>query len=61
MLIFFFIFYLSIYFFKNTYFSAKVFDASTLKQLSEIKRPNLIDLWLSPQGSYLATWERPSK
>ncbi|CAO3610138.1 unnamed protein product [Cunninghamella blakesleeana] len=40
---------------------AKVFDASTLKQLSEIKRSNIIDLWLSPQGSYLATWERPTK
>lgn len=21
----------------------------------------MIDFWLSPQGSYLATWERPSK
>lgn len=41
--------------------SVKVFDASSLAQRCEIKRPNVVDLWFSPQGSYLATWERPSK
>jgi translation initiation factor 2A len=32
-----------------------------LEQFCEIERANVIDFWLSPQGSYLATWERPSK
>jgi translation initiation factor 2A len=32
-----------------------------LKQRCEIKRINLLDLWLSPQGSFMATWERYSK
>ncbi|KAJ8658740.1 hypothetical protein O0I10_005464 [Lichtheimia ornata] len=41
--------------------SVKVFDASSLAQRCEIKRPNVVDLWFSPQGSYLATWERPTK
>ncbi|KAG0166222.1 hypothetical protein DFQ28_007609 [Apophysomyces sp. BC1034] len=41
--------------------SVKVFDAATLTQWCEIKRDNIIDLWLSPQGSYVATWERPTK
>lgn len=38
-----------------------MFDASEWTQWCEIKRPKIIDLWFSPQGSYLATWERPSK
>lgn len=42
-------------------YSVKVFDASTMEKLCEIERANVIDFWLSPQGSYLATWERPSK
>ncbi|KAI9265700.1 eukaryotic translation initiation factor eIF2A-domain-containing protein [Helicostylum pulchrum] len=41
--------------------SVKVYDAATLEQFCEIERPNVIDFWLSPQGSYLATWERPTK
>ncbi|KAI8342376.1 eukaryotic translation initiation factor eIF2A-domain-containing protein [Chlamydoabsidia padenii] len=40
---------------------AKVFEASSLKQRCEIKRVNLLDLWLSPQGSFMATWERYTK
>jgi translation initiation factor 2A len=32
-----------------------------MEKLCEIERANVIDFWLSPQGSYLATWERPSK
>ncbi|CAO3580610.1 unnamed protein product [Absidia cylindrospora] len=40
---------------------AKVFDTSTLKQRCDIQRVNLLDLWLSPQGSFLATWERYTK
>ncbi|KAG1046835.1 hypothetical protein G6F46_000198 [Rhizopus delemar] len=39
----------------------KVFDANTLQQLCEIAKENVIDFWLSPQGSYIAAWERPSK
>ncbi|KAI8379014.1 eukaryotic translation initiation factor eIF2A-domain-containing protein [Blakeslea trispora] len=39
----------------------KVFDASSMEQLCVIDKANIIDFWLSPQGSYLATWERPSK
>ncbi|CAO3685298.1 unnamed protein product [Rhizopus stolonifer] len=39
----------------------KVFDANSLEQLCEIAKENVIDFWLSPQGSYVATWERPSK
>lgn len=45
----------------NIDFSVKVFNASTLEQLCEIVRPNVVDFWLSPQGNYVATWERPSK
>ncbi|KAL0092443.1 eukaryotic translation initiation factor eIF2A-domain-containing protein [Phycomyces blakesleeanus] len=41
--------------------SVKVYDAGSLEQWCEIKRPNVIDLWLSPQGSFVATWERPTK
>ncbi|KAI9323826.1 eukaryotic translation initiation factor eIF2A-domain-containing protein [Dichotomocladium elegans] len=41
--------------------SVKVFDAATLTQWCEIQRPNVVDLWFSPQGSYVATWERPTK
>ncbi|KAI9484039.1 MAG: eukaryotic translation initiation factor eIF2A-domain-containing protein [Benjaminiella poitrasii] len=41
--------------------SIKVFDAATFNQLCEVERSNVIDFWLSPQGSYLATWERPTK
>ncbi|CEG64096.1 hypothetical protein RMATCC62417_01132 [Rhizopus microsporus] len=39
----------------------KVFDANSLEPRCEIKRENVIDFWFSPQGSYVATWERPSK
>ncbi|OBZ80975.1 Eukaryotic translation initiation factor 2A, partial [Choanephora cucurbitarum] len=39
----------------------KVFDANSMEQLCVIEKANVIDFWLSPQGSYLATWERPSK
>ncbi|KAI8638391.1 eukaryotic translation initiation factor eIF2A-domain-containing protein [Parasitella parasitica] len=45
----------------STNLSIKVFDASTLDQFCEIEKPNVILFWLSPQGSYLATWERPTK
>ncbi|KAL9542915.1 hypothetical protein MBANPS3_008364 [Mucor bainieri] len=45
----------------STNLSVKVFDASTMDKLCEIERANVIDFWLSPQGSYLATWERPTK
>ncbi|KAG2218966.1 hypothetical protein INT45_008390 [Circinella minor] len=41
--------------------SVKVFDASTLTQRCEIQQANVVDLWFSPQGSYLATWQRPTK
>ncbi|ORZ03752.1 eukaryotic translation initiation factor eIF2A-domain-containing protein [Syncephalastrum racemosum] len=41
--------------------SVKVFDASEWTQWCEIKRPKIIDLWFSPQGNYIATWERPTK
>ncbi|KAI9258737.1 eukaryotic translation initiation factor eIF2A-domain-containing protein [Phascolomyces articulosus] len=41
--------------------SVKVFDAATLAQRCEIKQANVVDLWFSPQGSYLATWQRPTK
>lgn len=39
--------------------SVKVFDAAELTQRCEIKRVNVVELWFSPQGNYLATWERP--
>ncbi|KAF7726517.1 hypothetical protein EC973_008648 [Apophysomyces ossiformis] len=39
----------------------KVYDATTLAPQCEILRENIVDLWLSPQGSYIATWERPTK
>ena len=39
--------------------SIKVFDANSMEQLCVIEKANVIDFWLSPQGSYLATWERP--
>lgn len=41
--------------------SVKVFDATSLEQFCVIERANVVDFWLSPQGSYLATWERPTK
>ncbi|KAL1929710.1 hypothetical protein VTP01DRAFT_1848 [Rhizomucor pusillus] len=41
--------------------SVKVFDAAELTQRCEIKRANVVELWFSPQGNYLATWERPQK
>lgn len=43
------------------YLSVKVFDAASLEPFCEIERANVIDFWLSPQGSYVATWERPGK
>ncbi|KAI8374302.1 eukaryotic translation initiation factor eIF2A-domain-containing protein [Radiomyces spectabilis] len=39
----------------------KVYDAESLVQRCDIKRANVVDLWLSPQGNYMATWERPTK
>ncbi|KAI8980325.1 eukaryotic translation initiation factor eIF2A-domain-containing protein [Pilobolus umbonatus] len=41
--------------------SIKAFDAHTMEQRCEIRKSNVIDFWLSPQGSYMATWERPTK
>ncbi|ORX59490.1 translation initiation factor eIF-2A [Hesseltinella vesiculosa] len=41
--------------------SVKVFDTDTLKQRCVINHPNVLDLWFSPQGNYLATWERYTK
>lgn len=46
---------------SNYPYSVKVFDAGAWTQWCEIKRPNVVELWFSPQGTYLATWERPCK
>ncbi|KAI8371554.1 eukaryotic translation initiation factor eIF2A-domain-containing protein [Radiomyces spectabilis] len=39
----------------------KVFNAKTLAPLCEIKRANVVEFWFSPQGNFLATWERQIK
>lgn len=50
-----------LYFAHHFLCRVKVFDANTLQQLCEIAKENVIDFWLSPQGSYIAAWERPCK
>ena len=36
-------------------------DASTGKVLTSLPTPNVYELGFSPRGSYIITWERPSK
>ncbi|RUP52207.1 hypothetical protein BC936DRAFT_137743 [Jimgerdemannia flammicorona] len=49
------------FFFALSLPSVKIFDASTNELVSEILRPNAIEIGFSPKGTYISTWERPSK
>ncbi|RUS23444.1 hypothetical protein BC937DRAFT_86128 [Endogone sp. FLAS-F59071] len=44
-----------------SHLSVKVFDASTNALVSEILRANVIEIGFSPRGTYISTWERPTK
>ncbi|KAH9842442.1 eukaryotic translation initiation factor eIF2A-domain-containing protein [Rhodofomes roseus] len=39
----------------------RIFQAESAQLLQELPLPNIVDIAFSPRGTYLSTWERPTK